>query len=208
MATIRLLASIYQLSNTTYLKISNPENMYTNTDSATYATITHNRAATTAYYVYVRGFNFSDIPSNATVTSAIVKVRARAVSCSAATPILYNGTTSLSKNLSGTVTSTTYTRTVDITSSFDTYKKYGNNFGIRFQLNRSNKNTGSSLYIYGAEIEVTYTVPATETLWFRSQAAALTKIDSVYKKTSSGWELQSNLLDIFDENTNYYIILV
>ena len=59
MATIRLIPSTYSLSstNTSYISISNASNMYTNIDSTTYATVNHNRARTTSYYIYVRGYD-------------------------------------------------------------------------------------------------------------------------------------------------------
>lgn len=159
MATIRLIPSAYSLSNTSYLSISNASNMYTNIDSTTYATINHTRSRTTSYYIYVRGFNFDDIPANAIINSAIVKVKAKVIRAGSYAPVLYNNTTSLEQNLSGNIGTTTTTSTIDITSNWETYKGYGNNFGIRLRLNRSSRNTASSMDIYGAEILVDYTVP-------------------------------------------------
>ena len=46
MATIRLVPSTYYLSNSNYLSVSGASNMYTNTDSDTYATITNSRTST------------------------------------------------------------------------------------------------------------------------------------------------------------------
>ena len=159
MATIRLIPSTYSLSNTSYLSISNASNMYTNTDSTTYATVNHTRSRTTSYYIYVRGFNFDDIPADAIINSATVKVKAKVTSAGSYAPALYNNTTSLDQNLSGNIGTTATTSTVDITSNWETYKGYGNNFGIRLRLNRSSRNTASNMNIYGAEILVDYTVP-------------------------------------------------
>ena len=164
MATIRLIPSTYSLSNTDYLSISNASNMYTNIDSTTYATVNHTRSRTTSYYIYVRGFNFDDIPADAIINSAIVKVKAKVTSASSYAPTLYNNTTSLNQNLSENIGTTTTTSTVDITSNWETYKGYGNNFGIRLRLNRSSRNTASSMNIYGAEILVDYTVPVYHTI--------------------------------------------
>jgi len=47
---------------------------------------------------------------------------------------------------------------------YDTIKNYGNDFGIRINCRRSNRNTTAYMYIYGAEIEVTYTVPNPRTI--------------------------------------------
>ena len=159
MATIRLIPSTYSLSSTTYLRVSNASNMYTDTDSTTYATVNHTRSATTSYYIYVKGFNFDDIPTDAIINSATVKVKANVTSAGSYTPALYNNTTSLGQSFNGTIGTTATTRTVDITSNWDTYKGYGSNFGIRLQLNRSSRNTASSMDIYGAEILVDYTIP-------------------------------------------------
>ena len=160
MATIRLIPSTYSLSNTSYLRISNASNMYTNTDSTTYATVDHTRNySTTSYYIYIKGFNFNDIPANAIINSATVKVKAKVTRASSYAPTLYNDTTSLNQNLSGNIGTTATTSTIDITSNWETYKGYGSNFGIGLQLNRSSFWTASSMNIYGAEILVDYTVP-------------------------------------------------
>ena len=165
MATIRLIPSTYSLSNTSYLSVSNETNMYDNTDSTTYATVNHTRNySTTSYYIYVKGFNFDDIPADAIINSAIVKVKAKVKNASSYTPALYNNTTSLGVNFDGTIGTSDTTRTVDITSNWETYKGYGSNFGIRLQLNRSSFWTASSMNIYGAEILVDYTVPTYHTV--------------------------------------------
>ena len=164
MATIRLIPSAYSLSNTDYLSISNASNMYTNIDSTTYATVNHTRNRTTSYYIYVKGFNFDDIPADAIINSATIKVKAKVTSADSYAPALYNNTTSLNQNLNGNIGTTTTTSTVDITSNWETYKGYGSNFGIRLRLNRSSRYTASSMNIYGAEILVDYTVPVYHTV--------------------------------------------
>ena len=164
MATIRLIPSTYSLSNTSYLSISNASNMYTNIDSTTYATVNHTRNRTTSYYIYVKGFNFDDIPADAIINSATIKVKAKVTSADSYAPTLYNNTTSLNQNLSGNIGTTTTTSIVDITSNWETYKGYGSNFGIRLRLNRSSGYTASSMNIYGAEILVDYTVPVYHTV--------------------------------------------
>ena len=159
MATIRLIPSTYSLSNTKYLSVSNASNMYNNTDNTTYATVNHTRTSTTSYYIYVKGFNFNDIPADAIINSATIKVKAKVTRAGSYAPALYNNTTSLDQNLSRNIDTTTTTSTVDITSNWETYKGYGSNFGIRLRLSRSSRYTASSMNIYGAEILVDYTVP-------------------------------------------------
>ena len=77
MTTIRLIPSTYYLSSTSYLSVNNIANAYENTDSETYATVTNSRSNTTSYYAYLRGFNFDDIPSNATINSFSIKLKVR-----------------------------------------------------------------------------------------------------------------------------------
>ena len=75
MATIRLIPSTYAVSSTSYLSVSSASNMYTNTDSTTYATITNTYASTSSRYLYLRGFNFNSIPSDAEVTGFTIKIK-------------------------------------------------------------------------------------------------------------------------------------
>lgn len=99
MATIRLVPSTYAVSSTSYLSVSDPDNMYTNTDSTTYATITNINASTSSRYLYIRGFNFDDVPSSATINSFTIKIKGYESGLNTSTsyaPRLANGTSALS----------------------------------------------------------------------------------------------------------------
>lgn len=210
---IKLLPSSYQLSNTSYLNISNPNNMYTDTNSTTYAQVNHTRTQTTSYYIYIRGFDFSQIPSNATINSAIVKVKALESGASTATPSLYNNTSSIgSTSFNGTIGTSVQTRTLDITSKWGTMVGYGSNLGVRLQLNRSSRNTASYLRIYGVEIAVEYSVPDTFTITSSATGATIIpngatsvtegdnytlRIESDYKPTviDNGVDVSSNVVE-------------
>lgn len=167
MATIRLVPSTSAVSNASYASIADASNMYTNTSSTTYGTFTHNRASTNnTYYGYLRGFNFDDIPDNATVTSFTVKIKASATGHTTSTSSSYymslvNNTTQIgSTTASGRLSTTTNTFTFANGSlTWDTIVGYGANFGIRIPLRRASSNTADVVSVYGAEIEVTYTVP-------------------------------------------------
>lgn len=172
MATIRLIPSTYYLSNSTYLSVSNASNMYANTDSTTYATVTHGRASTSStYYIYIRGFNTDDVPSAAVVSGFTVKIKASATGHTTSTSSsyymsLYNGTaaigsTSANGRLSTSVTTFTF---AEGSLTWDTLKGYGSNFGIRIPLRRASSNTADVVSVYGAEIEVTYTIPDPRTI--------------------------------------------
>lgn len=163
MPTARLIPSTYSFSNTNYLTMTNADNMYENTDSDTYATITNTQTGTTTYYIYIKGFNFDDIPSNATVSSFSVKFKARESGLSTSTsyrPYMVNNTTTITGTASMPSTTATPITFTGVSATWATIKGYGLNFGIRISVRRSSRNTTGYLYVYGAEIEVNYTVPA------------------------------------------------
>lgn len=98
MPTIRIIPSAYSFSNTSYCSISNANNMYNNTDNTTYATFTHSRSSTTAYYMYIKGFDLSQIPEGAIINSFSIKIKGYEQSCSTTSsygPAVYNGTSAL-----------------------------------------------------------------------------------------------------------------
>lgn len=162
MATIRLIPSTYSLSKTEYLSVSNASNMYNNTDNTTYATVKNSKTKTSSYYIYLKGFNFNDIPSNATINSFTVKLKAyeSGVNTSSSyTPKLVNDTTTITSSCSAITTSAQTLTFTGVTADWNTIVGYGSNFGIRINCRRANKNTTSYVYIYGAEILVDYTVP-------------------------------------------------
>lgn len=161
MATIRLIPSTYYLSSTSYLSVSNAANMYHNTDNTSYATVTNSRASTTSYYIYLRGFNFDDIPSAAVVSSFTVKLKARESGVSTSDsykPYLANDTSAINGSCSVITTTATVHEFTGVSADWATIRGYGDNFGIRINCRRASRNTTSYMYIYGAEIEVTYTV--------------------------------------------------
>lgn len=167
MATIRLVPSTYYLSSSSYLSVSSAANMYENTDSTTYATVTNSRTSTTSYYIYLRGFNFSSVPEGAIVNSFTIKLKARESGVSTSTsykPYLANDTSAINGSCDViTTTAATYTFT-GISADWKTIVSYGTNFGIRINCRRASRNTTSYMYIYGAEILVDYTLPVYHTI--------------------------------------------
>lgn len=162
MATIRLVPSTYYLSNSSYLSVTDADNMYTNTDSTTYARVYNSRNSTSSYYIYLRGFNFDDVPSNAIVSSFTIKFKAYESGVNTSTsyrPYICNNTTTLTCSCSVITTSTQTLTFTGVTADWDTISGYDDNFGIRINCRRASRNTASYVYIYGAEIEVNYTLP-------------------------------------------------
>lgn len=166
MSTIRLVPSSYYLSSS-ILSVSNVSNMYANTDNTTYATITNTASRTASYYVYVRGFNFDDVPSNAVINSFTIKLKANQSGITTSTsykPSLANGT-SVINGTCDVITTSVATHTFSgLSADWETIVGYGSNFGIRINCRKSSSGTTGYMYIYGAEIEVDYTVPVSCTI--------------------------------------------
>lgn len=170
MATIRLVPSQIYNGASSYVSISSESNAYYNTDhTSSYATIQNTYTSTSSRYIYVRGFNFDDIPSNAEVTSFSVKVRGYESGLATSTsyaPTLANGTSALS-NTTASENFGTSTKVITIPNgavTWDNITSYGSSFGIRLNVRRNSRNTASYIYLQGAEIDVTYTVPNPRTV--------------------------------------------
>lgn len=176
MPTIRLVPSTYYLSSSTYLSVSSAANMYTNTDSDTYATVTNSQSGTTSYYIYIRGFNFSALPENAVVTDWTVKLRARESGVSTSSsyaPKLCNGTSQITSTMSAISTTVTTREFTGVDADWNDIVGYGSDFGIRINCRRASRNTTGYMYIYGAEIEVTYTIPILHTVTIQNSTSAI-----------------------------------
>lgn len=164
--TKRLTASHYWRSSTTYVSVSNPNNMYTDIDSDTYATLTSTRKVTTAYYVFINGFDFSEIPAGARILSFVVKIRgyqtSRISTNASYRPCLTNTVSGsvFPDTTADTIFGTTDTTIVIPTGSltWEDLVSDGGNFSIRVSVTRASSNNQGYLYIYGAEIDVTYTL--------------------------------------------------
>ena len=168
MATIRLVPSIlYNAAGTSYLSVSNSSNAYTNTDSTTYATVQNIYASTTNRYVYLQGFNWDDIPTGAVINSFSIKLKANESGGSTSSsyrPVLCKGTATYSNAYCNAITTSVSTHEFSFTQDFATFRDDGEEFGIRINCRRGSRNTAASFYIYGAEIEVDYTIPDPRTV--------------------------------------------
>ena len=167
MPTARLTPSTYYLSSSSYLSVTNADNMYDNTDSDSYGQVYNSRSSTTSYYIYLRGFDFDTIPAAAVVSSFTVSLKARQSGVSTSTsyqPHLANGTSAINGSCTPITTTASVHEFTGVSANWDTLKGYGSNFGIRINCRRASRNTAAYMYIYGAEIEVTYTVPDPRTV--------------------------------------------
>lgn len=159
MPTITLTPSTYYLSSTSYLSVADASNMYADCDSTTYATVTNSRTSTTSYYLYVRGFDLSQVPSDAIVSDVAVRVKARHSGGYAQAMYLYDGTSTSYGSSSTTLSTTATTHTINVTHDWADLVNAGSDLGIRINCRRSSRNTTAYVYVYGAEIEVTYSLP-------------------------------------------------
>ena len=172
MATARLVPSAYTRSSTNRVTVTDPTNMYNNTDhTASYCSIRGRNSSSSTYYAFIHGFNFGSIPSNAIVSSFAIKIRCYKNSYLqqttsyrprlASTP--YNNSviadTTLESDVTTTSGGTVYTFP-NGSLTWNTLKGYGSDFSIEVPL-RSSGNSYPYLYVYGAEIEVNY---STETI--------------------------------------------
>lgn len=210
MATARLVPSTYAVSSTSYLSVSNASNMYTNTDSTTYATITNTNASTSSRYLYIRGFNFSSIPSNATVTGFTVKIKGYEQGLATSTsyaPRLANGTSALSNTTASTNFGTS-SKTITIPTGALTWEQivnYGSNFTIIVYVRRSSRNTTGYAYIQGAEIEVTYTIPVYHSITINNSSSATVTASDTNPLEGTDVEIKASTLSgitVTDNGTN------
>ena len=199
MPTVKLVPSVCSVSST-YLTVEDEDNMFTDVSSTTYGTITNTDKSTSYYYTYIKGFNIGDIPSNAEVSSFTVRIRGRASGAYNASLYLCHGTTTISNAtataLPNSSTVTTRTFAIPDTLTWADIAGYGSNFGVRINCRRNAKNTTAWWRVYGAEIEVTYTVPADEPPVItigtpsRTRISAITDYDQCVCTFSSDLALQ------------------
>ena len=207
MATAKLIPSSYYASST-YLSLTNEDNMYTDITSTTYATLTNTSVSTSYFYFYLRGFNIGDIPANADVSSFTIKIRGRASGAYNSAMYLAHGTTTITGATATQLPNSSSVTTRTFSNSDLTWSDivgYGDTFGIRINCRRNAKNTQSYYYIYGAEIDVTYTVPepGSEKILFKSSGSWI-EGTKTYKKVNGVWVEQTNLSNVFESGVNYH----
>lgn len=202
MATIKLVPSTYYRSNSNYVAVTDPDNMYNVCDSTDYASIRNSRNSTSnTYYCYLRGFNFDSVPSDAIVSGFEIRIRAYESYMSTSSSYrmsLYDGTASISNTTctsSLSTTARTYEFPIPSTLTWETLKGYGSDFGIRIPLRRSSTNYNSYVYVYGAEIEVTYTVPVYHAVTVNNSSTATVTVSDHNPLEGTNVEVRSNTID-------------
>ena len=205
MATATLVPSSYYLSST-YLTMTNPENMYTPVSSTTYSTMTNTDASTSYYYCYIRGFNIGDIPANAIVSSFTIKLKGRASGAYNSSMYLCHGTSTITGATATQIPNSSSAATRTFSNGSLTWADivgYGDTFGIRINCRRNAKNTQSYYYIYGAEIDVTYEVPAPSDKVFFKNNNTWIESSKAWKKINGVWVEQTDITNLFDPTVKY-----
>lgn len=202
MATIKLVPSTYYRSNSNYVTVTDPDNMYDVCDSTDYASIRNSRNSTSnTYYCYLRGFDFDSVPSNAIVSGFEIRIRAYESYMSTSSSYrmsLYDGTASISNTTctsSLSTTARTYKFPIPSTLTWETLKGYGSDFGIRIPLRRSSTSYNSYVYVYGAEIEVTYTVPVYHSVTVSNSSTATVTVSDSNPLEGTDVEVRSSTVD-------------
>lgn len=233
MPTTRLIPSAFSVSNSSYVTVTDPNNMYNTTDnSSAYATLqgrSGNRTA--ANYVFINGFNFSEIPNNAVVSNFIIKIKAyRSSNQRTGTSGNYDYRPKLSSSASNSDVISGTELTSDLTTTAAIYTiptgsltwndicGYGSGFSIEIPL-CSTSGAYPRVYMYGAEIEVTYTIPeppAGDTIFIKVNGSWVEAADvkvkdngtwqsvcKAYKNVNGSWVEQSDKSAMFDPNALY-----
>lgn len=200
MATVTILASNYTNNNFTFNASYPVTNAYTNTSSTNYAHfIAANKVTGT---LYLTGYDFSSIPSNATINSVTIKVRCMVSSTSnitAASVQACKGTTTV-----GTATTFRSSSATTYTLSAGTWSRSDlNNLQLKFVGTSARNN--AYLRVYGTEVIVDYTESAgqTEQLMLKVNGT-WTPVQTIYKKINGTWVEQTDLANLFNTETNYY----
>ena len=197
--TIVLPSSYESMTNLTANTSYPITRAYTNTSSTTYAQLNCSKK-NAAGSVYFTGFDFSAIPTNATIVSVTIKVKCMVSSTSyitSASVQAYKGNSAVgSSNNFRTTTATTYTLTSGTWSRTDL-----DNLKIYFTATRGNTNSTCYMRIYGMEVTVVWDAP-TEQLYTKVNGSWV-EVSAVYKKVNGVWVEQSDLANIFDVNTIY-----
>ena len=159
MAIVKLIPSTYSFSDT-HLDITDVENMYSDVSSDTFATVINKQNSTASCYLYIGGFNFSAVPSNAIVRSYTVKLKVAesGVSTSSSYAPRLVGIDSICQPLR----SGTRILVFDCKSDWETISS--RDFKIEINCRKLSKNNPGFVYVYGAEIEVDYTTSITSAI--------------------------------------------
>ena len=202
----------FHLSSTTFSEnfTSNSykyDNLKTVASSTTYARILIDSTASVMSYVFLE-FDFSSIPSNATITRIDGKVRAytsgTSTYCSSRQIrwCIGNGETWMNYSQALSTQSNPSAIEIDDLRSNITWEQL-QNVKCRVQYTRTSRASNSKyyIYVYGADVTVTYEIE--EGGLFIKQNDEFVKVNKIYKKVNNSWVEQTDYSNLFDNNHIY-----
>ena len=213
MPTIRLVPSSYGRSSTSRVTVTDDANMYYNTDHTTnYCSIRGRNNANSTYYAFINGFNFDDVPSNATVNSFTVKIRCyrnQYLSTGSSYRLRLASTASNNSVISSTTTSTDIGTTASVITiptgdlTWSQLSGFGSGFSIEVPL-RASSSQYPYCYVYGAEIEVNYSLPVSYDITASTNSGTISPAGttSVYEGDSYTLTIDVPNPTVTDNNVN------
>ena len=213
MPTIRLVPSSYSRSSTSRVTVTDDANMYYNTDHTTnYCSIRGRNSANSTYYAFINGFNFDDVPSNATVNSFTVKIRCyrnQYLSTGSSYRLRLASTASNNSVISSTTTSTDIGTTASVITiptgdlTWSQLSGFGSGFSIEIPL-RASSSQYPYCYVYGAEIEVNYSLPVSYNITASTNSGTISPAGttSVYEGDSYTLTIDVPNPTVTDNNVN------
>ena len=152
-------------------------------------------------------YDFSSIPSNATITSITGKAKAYG---SGSTTYVTNKQIgeAINQEFLGTpVTFGTSTAAFNLSFSSNITRKQLENMQLLMYFKRGTSSTTSNFYgrFYGASITVTYSYDDSaggDKLYLKDNNT-WKEVQKVYKKINGNWVEQENISEVFDTNANY-----
>lgn len=160
--TLQAVASSYDTSHYSWASVSGSypiSNAYDDASSSSYAQISWKTGSSAETYIYLR-FDFSDIPSDATITSVSARAKGYVNTTSSSrvtTRQMQLATGTTLKGSALTLSNSTSTQTF---SNVGTWTRSElDSAGVRFYVKRGTSNTSSTyqLRVYGADMTVNYT---------------------------------------------------
>lgn len=200
MATLTAIPSSYDsVNNVSQQSTTYPfTNAYSNSSSTSYASLKITSGTSNGYVAY-GGFDFSGIPSNATINSVTIKIKSSVSNTSrmtTATAQARKGTTLVGgaldfKNTSAsarTITAGTWSR-ADL-----------DNLNVYITIKRSSTMYTPYAYIYGMDVTVDYTVPEDKLLV--KDSGSYKQVTKAYKKINGSW-IEQDKKNLFNTTSKY-----
>lgn len=203
--TVNLSGVITTSGSYAYSTASNTSNAYTDINSDTYCRIAMKYGSGAASFRYFT-FNLSALPEDANIVS--VSARFKAYSGSNVSSYITDATAQLT---TGTTKKGSAVSFLSITNNIYTFTNTGTwtrdellNARFYIEAHRGTQKTTSSLYlyIYAAELTVTYDV-APQYILYTKNGNNWTPVTKAYKKISGVWVEETDLTQVFDSNNQY-----